>query len=51
MDYNGKMKAKDMKPFLEYNMPNCIVFPQDFSNKFVQKAAIYRLAAAMIFPS
>jgi len=54
MDYNGERKAKDMKTFLEYSMPNYmdrIVFPQDLSNKSLPKAAKYGLATAMMFPS
>jgi len=54
LDYNGERKAKDMKTFLEYSMPNYadrIVFPQELQTKSLPKAAKYGLSTAIVFPS
>lgn len=53
MDYNQERKAKDMRTFIEYNMPNYaerISFPSDYT-KAVAKAEKYGLPRAIFFPS
>jgi hypothetical protein len=53
MDYNQERKVKDMRTFLEYNMPNYaerISFTKDFV-KASAKAEKFGLAKAIFFPS
>ncbi|CAJ1954835.1 unnamed protein product [Cylindrotheca closterium] len=53
MDYNQERKAKDMKTFLEYSMPNYVErvsFPEDLA-KAVAKADKFGLPKAILFPS
>ena len=53
MDYNQERKAKDMRTFLEYQMPSYverISFPEDLT-KAVAKADKYGLPKAILFPS
>lgn len=53
LDYNQERKVKDMRVFLEYNMPNYaerIAFPEDFS-KAGTKAEKFGLPNAIFFPS
>jgi hypothetical protein len=53
MDYNQERKVKDMRTFLEYNMPNYaerISFSEDFV-KASAKAEKFGLAKAIFFPS
>jgi len=54
MDYNQERKAKDMRAFLEYNMPNYaerISFGDNDLSKAVGKADKYGLPKAIFFPS
>ena len=53
MDYNQERKAKDMRTFIEYNMPNYaerVSFQSDYT-KAVDKAKKYGLSQAIFFPS
>lgn len=54
MDYNQERKAKDMRTFLEYNMPSYverISFGEADMTKAVAKADKYGLPKAILFPS
>jgi hypothetical protein len=54
MDYNQERKAKDMRTFLEYNMPNYaerISFGESDFKKATSKADKFGLPKALIFPS
>ena len=53
MDYNQERKARDMRTFIEYNMPNYaerVSFQSDYT-KAVDKAKKYGLSQAIFFPS
>jgi len=51
MDYNMERKAKDMKQFLDYNMPNYIEQVSGSLDKFEEKADRNGLPKAILFTS
>jgi len=51
MDYQYERKAKDMKMFVEQNMPNYLESISNNLQKFQEKASKYNLPQALLFTS
>jgi len=49
LDYNGERKAKDMKEFADYSMPNYLEQISGSTDKFEEKADKYGLPKVLLF--